>query len=156
MLREMLYRLLLLIHILAGVAWVGVGLVIQVTAYRTFRTEGPEAADGMMARFAWADDWVAIPAPLLVVGSGIGMVGMSGGWGFSQTWIWLSLAVVVAYETLALTVGARVYADVEEGRLAPESQPRRDEALGRLLRLGTLLVTLLVGILILMVYKPGV
>jgi len=144
----MWYRVLLLVHILAGMAWIGGGLVIQITQQQAFRLGGRVASDRARTDLAWADTWLAIPAPLLVVGTGIAMVIVNTGWRFAQTWIWTSLATVAIYQALALTMGARLYRRRETG---PGDQPTQE-----LLRLGNVLLALLTGVVFLMVFKPGV
>jgi hypothetical protein len=41
------------------------------------------------------------------------MVAMSPGWQFSQTRVWMAVAIVALCEGLALSVGARIYQQVE-------------------------------------------
>jgi len=142
------YQLLLVLHILAGMAWLGGGLVIQITGLRALRLGGRPALGRVRDDLSWADTWLAIPAPLLVVGTGIAMVVVNTGWWFAQTWIWTSLATVAIYQALALTLGARLYRQHETGR--------RDQPTRALLRLGNFLLALLTGIVVLMVFKPGV
>jgi len=110
------YQILLVVHILAGMTWVGGGLVIQITEQKAFRLRGRPAVDRARTDLAWADTWLAIPAPVLVIGTGIAMVVIDTGWRFTQTWIWISIATVGAYQALALTLGARLYRQVESGR----------------------------------------
>jgi hypothetical protein len=141
------YQTLLVVHILAGTAWVGGAFVIQTTTQRTFRLGGRPAVDRARTDLAWADTWLAIPAPLLVVGTGIAMVVVNTGWRFAQTWIWLAMATFGIYQALALTVGARLYRQEEKTQ---GDQPTRS-----LLRLGNVLLALLTGIVVLMVFKPG-
>ena len=141
---------LLVVHILAAMAWVGGGLVIQFTERRVFWLGGRPAVDRVRADLAWADTWLAIPAPLLVVGTGIAMVAVTPGWRFTQTWIWMSLVAVVLYQVLAFTVGTRIYRQLETTPQDGAAKPARS-----LLKLGSLLLSVLVGVVFLMVLKPG-
>lgn len=149
------YRILLLVHILAGMAWVGGGIVIAATHFVARRSRDPEAVDGVMRSFRWADTWLGLGAPLLVVVSGAAMV-VSGAWSFSQAWILGSIALIVVYEIVALTVGARLYRRIEdaraEGRLASEAHAQTMRAWGRM---SIVLVAALIGVVGLMVFKPG-
>lgn len=134
----------------------GGGFVIQVTVLRVRRTGGQEAADRVLQSFRWADDWLAILAPLLVVATGIAMVIDTPAWRFSQVWIYLSLVLLVVYEALALTVGGRLYRRMTAAREdAAVAGPAFGDALGRYLGLGTVLVAFLVTVVVLMVLKPG-
>jgi uncharacterized membrane protein len=150
------YRLLLLVHILAGMAWVGGAIVIQGTLLAARRSQPPEGVDRVMRCFAWADTWLALGAPLLVVITGVAMVLINGAWTFEQAWILGSIGLVVAYEVIALTLGARLYRRVEDaraqGHLQTADHARTMRAWGRL---GAVLMAMLVAIVGLMVLKPG-
>jgi uncharacterized membrane protein len=145
------YRAVLLIHILAGIVWLGGGLAIVVTEQRSLRAGGRAAFDRVRRDLAWADTWLAIPAPLLVVATGIAMVLLDPGWRFSQTWIWMTIAILIAYQGLAFTVGARLYRRLKSG----DGTPKGGDPGISLLRLGRLLLLMLVAIVALMVFKPG-
>ena len=147
----MWYRTVLLIHILAGVAWLGGGLAVGVTQQRALRAGGRAAFDRVRRDLAWADTWLAIPAPLLVVATGVAMVLLDPGWRFSQTWIWMAIAILIAYQGLAFTVGARLYRRPESEEEAPEGGDPRIS----LIRLSRLLLLMLVAVVALMVFKPG-
>jgi uncharacterized membrane protein len=151
------HRLLLLIHILAGMAWVGGAIVIQATIFAARRSQPPEGVDRVMRSFAWADTWLALGAPVLVVITGIAMVLISGAWSFEQAWILGSIGLVVVYEVIAMTVGARLYRQVEEaraqGQLETDGHARTMRAWGRL---GAVLLAILVAVVGLMVVKPGI
>lgn len=144
------HEALLVVHVLAAMAWVGGGLVIQSTEQRAFRLGGRPAVHRVHFDLAWADTWLAIPAPLLVVATGIAMVAATPGWQFTQTWIWMSLAAVVLYQVLALTVGTRLYRQLESTPQDEGTKPARS-----LMKLGKLLLTVLVGVVFLMAFKPG-
>jgi uncharacterized membrane protein len=80
------------------------------------------------------------------------MVFVSSGWRFAQTWIWASLALIGLYQALALTVGARLHGQLEnaEADLVAGTDP-----MGSFLRLGSVFIVLLLGVVVLMVFKPG-
>jgi uncharacterized membrane protein len=151
------YRLLLLVHILAGMAWVGGAIVIEATLFVARRSQPPAEVDRVMRRFAWADTWLALGAPLLVVITGVAMVLINDGWSFEQAWILGSIGLVVAYEVIAMTVGARLYRKIEDARaqehLETAGHARTMRAWGRL---GAVLLAMLVAIVGLMVLKPGI
>jgi hypothetical protein len=110
-----------------------------------------------MRSLAWADTWLAIPAPLLVVATGAAMVAISGAWSFTQAWILASIGLVVAYEVLAMTVGARLYRRIGDvrasGAIGSAMHVRTLTAWGRL---GGLLLAILVAVVGLMVLKPEI
>lgn len=144
----------MLVHVFAAIAWVGGGFTIQITHQLAFRRGGGTAVEQTRTQLAWADTWLAVPAPLLVVGTGIAMVATTPAWRFAQTWIWMSLAAVGLYEVLATTIGARLYRRLES---APEDDRRQEPSpIRSFIRLGNVLIALLVGVVFLMVFKPGI
>jgi uncharacterized membrane protein len=83
------------------------------------------------------------------------MVLISGAWSFEQAWILGSIGLVVAYEVIAMTVGARLYRQVEDAR----AQGHLDTAghartMRAWCRLGAVLLAMLIAIVGLMVFKP--
>jgi hypothetical protein len=142
----MWYQTFLLVHIMAAMAWVGGGIVIQVTQQTALRHGGPPAFDDVGRRLAWTDTWLAVLAPFLVLATGIGMVVVDPGWRFSQTWIWLTLAIVGLYQLLAYTIGVRLFR-----LIAAEATGSR----ASFVKLGHVLIGLLAGVVVLMVFKPG-
>lgn len=149
------YRALLLLHILAGAAWVGGAIVIEATVFAARRSQSPGAVDRVLQSFRWADTWLAIGAPLLVVVTGVAMVLLSGSWTFEQAWILGSIGLVVAYEVTAMTVGGRIYRRIElaraEGLL---DSPQHIVTMRQLGRLGVILLAILIAVTGLMVFKP--
>jgi hypothetical protein len=79
------------------------------------------------------------------------MVVWDPGWRLSQIWIWLTVAILIAYQGLAVTVGARLHRRLETG----DGEPQQGDPGISLLRLGRLLLFMLVAIVALMVFKPG-
>jgi uncharacterized membrane protein len=148
-------RILLLIHVLAGIAWVGGGFVIFLTVVVARRSGGQEAADRALSSFGWADTWLAIVAPLLVVTSGVAMVIESSAWAFSQPWIASALALVVVYEVVAATFGGRLFRRIEALReRGAFADTAGEDVLRDYVRLGSVLLAILVAIVALMVFKP--
>ena len=85
------YELLLLLHIVAAIVWLGSGLLLQILAYRAERA----GDDAKLARIA--DDAAELgsvlflPASVLTLAFGV-LVTIEGPWGFDQLWIVLGLA----------------------------------------------------------------
>jgi len=151
------YRWLVLVHVLAAMAWVGGAIALEATLFAARRSQGPDGVDRVMQSLRWADTWLAVPAPLLVLGSGVALVLVSGAWGFTQAWILGSIGLVVAYEVVAVTIGARLYRRIDDARRAGTLVGDGHAATMRAWsRLGVLLLAILVAIVGLMVFKPGV
>ena len=127
-----LYELLLFVHVLAAAAWFG-GIVIGVLFTELAYRAGDRA---QVVRHLYYDDRLApilyIPAALLVLAAGIGLV-LEGPWGFGDGWVIVGLGVValsfVAGYAVFLPAGKRLGAAVE--RHGAES----DEAVAEFARL---------------------
>lgn len=144
--RDGIYNLALVLHILAVLvafapAFVHPILTSQIGAM-------PAPAQSQVLRFLHSNGR-RIYAPALVIAGllGFALQGMSEGvYGMGQTWIWLSIVLWIALNGVlhaVLLPGERAVAD---GDLSA----RRKVTIG-----GLVATVLLVVILVLMVYKPG-
>ncbi|HSJ29313.1 MAG TPA: DUF2269 family protein [Acidimicrobiia bacterium] len=151
-----LHNWLLFAHVLAAMIWVGGGIV-DLTISR--RMMGVDAATARA--FAAAREWtltrVVLPATVLVPVVGISMVAESDVWSFGQTWIWLSLTLVVA-----VVVGGAIVAAVDTPRLRRLADERGldDPEYLRLQSrhenvINSVFLTVLI-VVFLMIFKPGV
>ncbi len=144
------YELLVVIHILSGIAWVGGGFLFMLGVRGIRNSEGHEAAERTMVRLEKASTLIN-PAPFLVLATGITMVAVNDAWAFSQIWVYVSLALLV----VALILGA----GFEEGLQKRMNQGRQKsthtpELLDQFIRVGFLEMVIFAGIVVLMVYKP--
>ena len=105
------YELLLFVHVLAAVVWVGGALSLQVLAVRAERSED----GGRMASFATEAEWVGsrvfLPASIVLLLAGIGLT-LEGGYGFTTPWVLVGL---IAYGLSALT--GSLFLGPESGRI---------------------------------------
>jgi uncharacterized membrane protein len=150
-----LYELLLAIHILAAVIWVGGATSIQVLAIRATGSGDPVR----MATFAGEAEWVGMrvffPTSVVVLLAGIALV-LEGNWGFDQLWILLGLAGIA----FSIVVGA-AFLGPESGRIKtlleiktyedPEVQSR----LNRIFRISRIELGVLLLVVLDMAIKPG-
>ena len=145
-----MYEFLVVIHILSAIAWVGGGALVILSLRSVRDREGHPSAERTLLRLEKASIYLN-PAPVLVIGTGIAMVAMSGAWAFSQAWIYASIGLFV----VALVLGAGV-ADRASKQVQAAQEKGRSEAaaLDRLVRVGAVEIALMVGIVFLMVYKP--
>lgn len=151
-----LHNWLLFAHVLAAMIWVGGGIVDLSLARRMM------GADEATARiFAASREWtltrVVLPAMMVVPVLGIALVVESDAWSFGQTWVWLSLTLVVG-----VIVAGGVIASLDTPRLQKLAEERgvddpeyrrfqsRHENL-----VNALFLTVLV-VVFLMIFKPGV
>ncbi|MGH2816856.1 MAG: DUF2269 family protein [Actinomycetota bacterium] len=150
-----LYELLLAIHILAAVIWVGGATSIQVLAIRA-----TGSGDSVrMATFAGEAEWVGMrifmPSSLVVLLAGIALV-LEGSWGFDQLWILLGLAGIA----FSIVVGA-AFLGPESGRIKDLMEARGPddtevkERIGRIFIISRIEIAILLLIVLDMAIKPG-
>lgn len=113
------YNVILLVHILAAIVWVGGGVFIQIYVTRLDRT-------GETARLmAFAKDLeklgnrIFLPASLLVLLAGVAMVVYSPGVQLSELWVIIGLVGIA--NTILIGV---VFLGPEAGRLARVAEER--------------------------------
>ena len=150
-----LYELLLAIHILAVVVWVGGATSLQVLAIRATGSGDPVR----MATFAGEAEWVGMrifmPSSIVVLLAGIALV-LEGSWGFDQLWILIGLAGIA----FSIVVGA-AFLGPESGRLKALMEARGAEdtevkqRLERIFMISRIELGVLLLIVLDMAIKPG-
>jgi len=149
-----LYDWLMFPHILAAMVWVGGLLAVGVLSTRVLRSGGRDAIAGFVGHLRVIGPLLFAPAMVAVLGLGIWLVLDTDTWHFSQTWIWLALALFAA----AFLVGAVFQSRAALGAERAASAGDDREAARQLRRwtwgMGVILVLLIV-ITWDMVIKPG-
>ena len=84
------YELLLLIHIIAAVSWVGAGFLLLVLGLKADRTDDEAGIQRILEDNAWLATRLFIPASLTVFVAGV-LLMVEGSLGFDQLWIVLGL-----------------------------------------------------------------
>ena len=85
------YEILVLLHILAAITWVGGAITLNVVAVRMVRAgDGPRVLDFTKTQ-EWLGPRLYAPASLAVLGVGIWMVAVNQAWRIGQLWIVLGL-----------------------------------------------------------------
>jgi uncharacterized membrane protein len=150
-----LYELLLAVHILAAVIWVGGATSLQVLAIRATGSGDPVR----MATFAGEAEWVGMrifmPSSIVVLLAGIALV-LEGGWGFDQLWILIGLAGIA----FSIVTGAG-FIGPESGRMKAllESRtfedPEVQSRLNRIFMISRIELGVLLLIVLDMTIKPG-
>jgi uncharacterized membrane protein len=149
-----MYQLLVYLHILGGVTWVGGAIYAQALGIKVSRSEDPTELPAMARHLEVLGLVVFLPASLVVIVTGVVMTVQQ--WSFGQLWIALAVALWVLSAALgAIYVGPRIG---KVGRLfeaeGPDSAAARD-LLGRLFLVSRLELVSFAVILALMVFKPG-
>lgn len=149
-----MYELLLFLHILGGVTWVGGAIYAQALAIRVSRAEDPNELPALARHLAVLGLRVFMPASLVVIVTGVVMTVQQ--WSFGQPWI----AVAVGLWVLSAALGA-VYVGPRIGKVGllfeaegPASEAARS-LLQRLFLVSRLELLSFLVILGLMVFKPG-
>ena len=148
------YELLLTLHVLAAVVWVGGASATQVYAMRASRANEPARLVGFTRDAEWIGTRVFLPMSLILVASGFGMIG-DASLDF-DAWIIIGLAIWL----FSAGVGSS-FLGPESGRIAniveaegPES-PNAQARIQRIFLVSRIELVLLLLVVINMVVKPG-
>jgi uncharacterized membrane protein len=149
------YELLLFVHVLTAVVWVGGALSLQVLAIRAERS----ADGGRVANFATEAEWVGsrvfLPSSIVLLLAGIGLT-LEGDWGFTTPWV---LFCLIAYGLSALT--GSLFLGPESGRIGKmiaDVGPQDPDVLARIKRIflvSRIELVVLLFIVFDMTVKPG-
>jgi uncharacterized membrane protein len=148
------YQLLLYVHILSAITWVGGAIYAQLIALRVSRASDPAELPIIARHTAYLGLRVFLPASLLIIITGVAMTLQA--WSFGQTWIAIAVALWVLSAALGgIYVGPRVakVAELFEAE-GPTSENARG-LLNRLFLVSRLELVSFFVIVALMVFKPG-
>ncbi len=162
-----IYKLLLLLHIIAAI--VGFGGVLLNGIYAAQARQRPGPAGRAITEANYSVSKIAEMFIYAVPVLGLAAMGLSdGAWEFSQTWIWLSLVLYVVGMGISHGVmfpgTRRIIELLREMEAAPAGgvpsggpppQVAQLEATGKRLTMGSMVLNLiLVAIIALMIWKP--
>jgi uncharacterized membrane protein len=99
---QTLYDWLLVLHVLAGMVWLGGGLMLAAIATRAARDPDPGAARRFTATMRATAPLVLAPATVAVLVFGLALVFDTDAWDFGQLWVQLGLVLFAA----AFVIGA--------------------------------------------------
>lgn len=149
-----MYQLLLYVHILAAVVWVGGALYAQILAIRAARSDDPAVLPRLAREIEFIGSRVFKPAAIVLFLAGAAMTIQA--WSFGQLWIAVSVALWVAS-----AVAGAVYLEPRARRVAalfddegPTSASGR-ALLDRMFLVSRLELASFAVIIALMVFKPG-
>ncbi len=150
------YKTLLVIHIVAAIAWLGGGLMLTLQAQRArlARNDAEYAEVASSAEF-WATRFF-VPASLVLLACGFGMIGIAH-LGFSKPFLsvgmagWaISLGITTGYVG---PQGGKVHEMLEAsgGTVTPEVRQR----VGRIVTAARVDLVILFAVVVVMVVQPG-
>jgi uncharacterized membrane protein len=93
------YELLLYLHIVFAIVWLGSGLLLQVLGFRAVSEDDVERVKHLVDDSDWLTTRLFIPSSLAVFVLGV-LLTIEGPWAFSELWIVIGLA---GYATTFLT-----------------------------------------------------
>ena len=143
----------LVIHILAGAAWIGGSLMFGFAGPRMARAGGP-AAGAWLGVASDAALKFYMPAAIVLLLSGVALVETGDAWSWSQTFVWLGILVVVAAILVGFVVNRPALAAAKDAAAAGDgpgaAAHARKAAMG-----GTIILLLLIVAEVLMVTRFG-
>ena len=149
-----MYHLLLYIHILSAIVWVGGAFYVQLLSIRVGQSGDPAELPRLGRHIEALGNWAFIPAATLILISGAVMTVRS--WSFGQLWIAASIALWL----LSAVAGAAYLSPTSKRAAAlfeaqgPESKAGR-QLLQRLFLVSRAELVSFAIIIALMVFKPG-
>jgi uncharacterized membrane protein len=151
-----LYEVLLFVHIVAAIVWVGGAVMINVFATRAARSKDPQRGASVSRDIEWIGQRIIAPTTLVLLAMGLIMVGVNDAWTIGQAWIILALV------GFGLTFLAGIlFFGPESGRIAKGIEERGAEdqevqrRIRRIIATSRFDLVLLVLIVADMVFKPG-
>jgi uncharacterized membrane protein len=152
----MLYNVLLFVHIVAAIVWVGGAIMINVLATRAVASGDPVRMATVAKETSGVGQRIIAPSALILLAMGFWMVAVNDGWTIGQAWIILALVGFgITFLTGALFFGPqalRIGKAIDEGRPTDPDVQRRIRSVVALGRFDLLLLVLIVAD---MVFKPG-
>ncbi len=146
-------EILLIVHILAAAAWIGLNLAQFVFVPRLVRA-GNDAAAAWMGAFVDLGRIYNTPAAIVILASGVGLVIDSAVYEFEHVFVVIGVVMVI----IGGVLGARVYAPL--GRAAQAAYISDDQGAAQtategIIRIGAIETLLLVVTVVAMVNRWG-
>ena len=149
-----MYQVLLYVHIVCAVIWVGGAFFSQLLALRVERSTDPTDLPKLGRNMEFLGLRVFLPASILLVLAGAAMVAQQ--WGFGQTWVAVSMGLwLLSVLAGALYVGPRTKKIAELFEAEGPTSTAARALLGRVFLVSRLELLSFAIIIALMVFKPG-
>lgn len=150
-----MYQVLVYIHIVCAVIWVGGSFFAQLLALRAQRASDPMVLPMIGRQLEYLGMRVFLPAAILLFIAGAAMVIQN--YSFGQTWVAVSMGLwLLSILAGALYIGPRTKRIAELFESEGPSSPAARGLLGKVFLVSRLELVAFAVILVMMVFKPGV
>lgn len=151
---ENIYRLVVYIHVLAAIAWVGGALAINLLGTRVARVGDPDELPKLGRQIEWFGLRYFLPISIITFVAGFILVTQR--WSFSQLWISLAMLLWLVSVLLgALYIGPRSKKVAEMFETLGHTSSEARAASARLFMVARIDLLIFLVIVALMVWKPG-
>jgi uncharacterized membrane protein len=149
-----MYQVLVFVHVVSAVVWVGGAFFAQLLAIQVTRAGSPDELPTLGRRFEQLGTLVFVPAALLILASGLAMTTQR--WSLGQPWI---VAAILLWVLSAVAGSAYVAPRMRQAGTIFESEgadsPAARQLVDRVFLVSRLELGSFAVILGLMVFKPG-
>ncbi|HEX2049284.1 MAG TPA: DUF2269 family protein [Actinomycetota bacterium] len=149
----MLYRIVLFVHVMAVIMWIGTGIVFQVLAEQAAR-RGDATKTTALAALGTTFGKAYFPAlAILVLLSGLWLV-IDGEWGFDHVFVAGGLLGIVAAMVTGATVIGPTSERLQQSVAGGAASPDTNAHLVKLRDVGRIDLAVMTIVVFLMTYKP--
>src|SRR5262245_27300363 len=149
-----MYQVLLFVHVICAVIWVGGAAYAQLLAIRVTRSSDQSELPQLARHFEFIGSRVFAPAAILLFLAGVGVTIQS--WSFGKAWIAAAIALWIVSVVLgAVYLGPRVKRAAELFEAEGPTSTAGRELLDRLFLISRLELISFAVIIALMTFKPG-
>jgi uncharacterized membrane protein len=149
-----MYQVLLYVHVVCAMIWVGGSFYVQLLAIRASRSDDPAELPRLGRHIEAIGTLVFVPAALLLFVSGAAMTAQA--WSFGRTWIAISVALwILSAVAGALYLAPRAKRAAELFETEGPTSVAARRLTQRLFLVSRLELVSFAVIIALMVFKPG-
>lgn len=153
--RILLYRILLFVHVVAVILWVGPGILFQIFTERAAATDDTATLRTVAREGERLGKTLFGPASMIVLVTGVWLT-IEGSWGFDRIFVVGGLVGVVASMAIGQVFIAPTVKRLEEGLSSSASlNPEMKSGLIRLRNAGRADALIMAAVVFLMTVKPG-
>jgi uncharacterized membrane protein len=148
------YELWLFLHISAAMVWIGGATVAQIFGILAQRSGDPAQSAAFGRSMGFIGPKIFMPASIAVLVTGV-LLTEDGNWEWSETFIWLGIALWAAVSFVAFAFLTRAMGRVGARLAAEGPSPELGTEVRKLVLLARVLILVLFVIVFVMIVKPG-